>query len=119
MPGVISMDWYGFCFPLLVVKFRRRGRDHSVSVSVDAQRARALSATNWTQPPGQSEGFLRQWCFSATRSRLAPVKEAASTIKQHWDGVLRKIDCATRSAQSGQRQTTHNSAMTKEGGGGL
>ena len=73
----------------------------------------------WTRPPEQSEGFLTQWCFSATRSRLAPVKEAASTIKQHWDGVLRKIDCATRSAQSGQQQTTGNSAWPHEGGGCL
>jgi hypothetical protein len=33
------------------------------------------------------------WCvhpyFWATHSRLEPVKEAAYTIKRHWDGVLR------------------------------
>jgi transposase len=37
-----------------------------------------------------SEPFLKKWYFwAATHSRLQPIKEAAYTIKRHWDGVLR------------------------------
>jgi transposase len=36
-----------------------------------------------------SEPFLKNWYFWATHSRLQPIKEAAYTIKRHWDGVLR------------------------------
>lgn len=34
------------------------------------------------------EKLLKKWYFWATHSRLAPIKEAAYTIKNHWDGVL-------------------------------
>ena len=34
------------------------------------------------------EGLLNKWYFWATHSRLEPIKEAAYTIKNHWDGVL-------------------------------
>ena len=37
----------------------------------------------------QSEAYLKKWYFWATRSRLEPIKQAAYTIKRHWDGVLR------------------------------
>ena len=43
----------------------------------------------WTQPAEEAEAFLRQWFFWATHSRLPPMREAAYTIKRHWDGVLR------------------------------
>lgn len=42
----------------------------------------------WLQPPDKAEAFLKKWYFWATHSRLEPVKEAAYTIKRHWDGVL-------------------------------
>jgi transposase len=42
----------------------------------------------WLQPPDQAERFLKKWYFWATHSRIEPVKEAAYTIKRHWDGVL-------------------------------
>jgi transposase len=38
------------------------------------------------------EGFeraLKKWYFWATHSRIEPIKEAAKTIKRHWDGVIR------------------------------
>jgi len=41
------------------------------------------------QPTEQAEAFLKKWYFWATHSRLEPIKEAAYTIKRHWDGVLR------------------------------
>ena len=31
----------------------------------------------------------REWFFWTTHSRLQPMREAAYTIKRHWDGVLR------------------------------
>ena len=37
-------------------------------------------------------GFLKKWYFWATHSRLAPMIEAARTIKHHWDGILRWFD---------------------------
>jgi len=42
----------------------------------------------WLQPPDQAEHFLNKWYFWATHSRIEPIKEAAYTIKRHWDGVL-------------------------------
>ena len=40
------------------------------------------------QPPDEAEVFLKKWYFWATHSRLEPIKEAAYTIKRHWNGVL-------------------------------
>jgi transposase len=33
--------------------------------------------------------LLKKWYFWATHSRLEPIKEAAYTIKRHWDGVVK------------------------------
>ena len=38
------------------------------------------------------EKLLKKWYFWATHSRLEPVKEAAYSIKRHWDGVLNWFD---------------------------
>jgi len=43
----------------------------------------------YQQPPETAEAFLKKWYFWATHSRLEPIKQAAYTIKRHWDGVLR------------------------------
>lgn len=43
----------------------------------------------WNQPLQEAETFLKRWYFWATHSRLEPMKEAAYTIKRHWDGILR------------------------------
>jgi len=44
----------------------------------------------------QFESLLKKWYFWATHSRIESIKEAAYTIRNHWDGVLRwkrsKID---------------------------
>ena len=34
------------------------------------------------------EWLLKKWFFWATHSRLEPIKQAAYTIKRHWDGVV-------------------------------
>ena len=33
--------------------------------------------------------FLKNWYFWATHCRLAPMIDAARTVKHHWDGILR------------------------------
>jgi transposase len=43
----------------------------------------------WNQPVQKAEAFLKKWYFWATHSRLEPIKEAAYTMKRHWDGILR------------------------------
>ncbi len=43
----------------------------------------------FTQAPEMAEAYLKKWYFWATHSRLEPIKQAAYTIKRHWDGVLR------------------------------
>ena len=43
----------------------------------------------FNQPPQLAEAYLKKWYFWATHSRLEPIKQAAYTIKRHWDGVLR------------------------------
>lgn len=43
----------------------------------------------YQQPLETAEAFLSKWYFWATHSRLEPIKKAAYTIKNHWDGVLR------------------------------
>jgi len=42
----------------------------------------------WNQPLEQAEGFLKKWYYWATHSRIEPIKEAAYTIKRHWNGVM-------------------------------
>lgn len=34
------------------------------------------------------ETMLKKWYFWATHSRMEPMKEAAYTIKAHWDGIV-------------------------------
>jgi len=36
--------------------------------------------------------YLKKWYFWATHSRLEPIKEAAYTIKRHWDGIIKWFD---------------------------
>lgn len=43
----------------------------------------------FNQPPELAEAFLNKWYFWATHSRLEPIKQAAYTVKRHWDGILR------------------------------
>jgi len=43
----------------------------------------------YRQPAETAEAFLKKWYFWATHSRLEPVKNAAFTIKRHWNGILR------------------------------
>lgn len=42
----------------------------------------------FSQSPQTAEAFLKKWYFWATHSRLEPIKEAAHTIKLHWNGIL-------------------------------
>jgi transposase len=43
----------------------------------------------WEWPEAASAGLhLKAWCSWAARSRLAPFKKLAQTLKNHWDGIL-------------------------------
>jgi len=33
--------------------------------------------------------YLNKWYYWATHSRLKPIKEAAYTVKRHWDGIVK------------------------------
>ena len=39
----------------------------------------------------EAEPLLKHWYFRATHSRIAPMIEAAKTLKKHWAGVLRRF----------------------------
>ena len=41
------------------------------------------------QPAALAEDYLDRWYRGAIRSRLAPIKDFAYTVGEHWDGVLR------------------------------
>jgi transposase len=69
-----------------------------------------------------AEDYLKKWYFWATHSRIAPVVDAAKTIKAHWygiinyagtkitNGVLEGINSVVQSAKSSARgfRTTKN-----------
>lgn len=40
------------------------------------------------QTEEQFERLLKKWYFWATHSRIEPIKQAAYTIRRHWEGVL-------------------------------
>ena len=40
----------------------------------------------------EAEGALNRWYSWAIRSRLEPMKEAARTVRRHWDGILSWFD---------------------------
>ena len=86
------------------------------------------------QAPGQAEAFLKRWYFWATHCRLEPMKQAAATIKRHWDGILRwftsrisngileganSLIQAARSRARGYRSTKNLIAMIYLLGAGL
>jgi transposase len=43
----------------------------------------------FNMPADVASGILKKWYFWATHSRLQPMIQAARTIKNHWNGVLR------------------------------
>jgi transposase len=42
----------------------------------------------YAQSKQDFEKLLKKWYFWATHSKLEPIKQAAYTIKKHWDGIL-------------------------------
>lgn len=53
-----------------------------------AYRIRLSLRDFWNQPESMAEDYLKRWYFWATHSRLEPVKQAAYTIKRHWEGIV-------------------------------
>lgn len=46
----------------------------------------------FNMPADIASGLLKKWYFWATHSRLQPMIQAARTIKNYWNGVLRWFD---------------------------
>ncbi|MGC9457987.1 MAG: ISL3 family transposase [Halothiobacillaceae bacterium] len=42
--------------------------------------------------PAQADALLTAWCRWARRSRLAPFKKLALTLREHWQGLLNGFD---------------------------
>jgi len=45
----------------------------------------------WNQSKRWANDYLRRWYFWATHCRLEPIKQAAYTIRRHWEGILRFV----------------------------
>ena len=54
-----------------------------------ALRLRESFQDFFEQPPELAGAYLQRWYFWATHSRLAPLIEAARTIRAHQEGILR------------------------------
>jgi len=92
-----------------------------------AYRWRLAFDAFFDQPSAVAEEYLDRWYRGAIRSRLAPIKDFAYTVGEHWDGVLRwhttrisngvleginsLVQAAKRRAR-GYRTTTNLIAMT-------
>jgi len=78
----------------LTVKERHKKEELQLS-KLNHRLFRALSLREtfqqiYTAPNTISfEQLLKKWYYWATHSRLEPMKQVASTIKKHWDGILR------------------------------
>jgi transposase len=81
-------------------------------------RAMALRESlqeTWEWPgPATAQMHLKAWCSWAMRSRLAPFKKLAQTVKSHWDGILayfpQRITSAAIEAINGIIQTARRRA---------
>ncbi len=75
---------------------QRELRDSLANSNLKTARAYQIRLTFqelYEQPSRETaEAFLKKWYFWATHSRLPPMIEAARTVKQHWDGILRWFD---------------------------
>ncbi len=73
---------------------------HRTLKTVRAYHIRLNVQEFWTQPAEEADAFLHQWFFWATHSRLQPMREAAYTIKRHWDGCSVGLPHTSRPAFS-------------------
>jgi transposase len=81
-------------------------------------RAMALRESlqdTWQWPgPASAALHLKSWCAWAARSRLAPFRKLAWTIKTHWDGILaffpHRVTSAAIEAINGIIQTARRRA---------
>lgn len=77
----------------LTGKQRQTRKDLSIS-KLNLKSIRALHIRENFQEIYKAESFqefealLKKWYFWATHSRLEPIKQAAHSIRNHWDGVL-------------------------------
>jgi transposase len=57
--------------------------------TVRAYHMRLNSQDIWALTTRTAERFLEDWCGWVARIRLDPMVRVATTIRDHWDGVLR------------------------------
>jgi transposase len=69
--------------------FERLRFSHLATVRATHMRSVFQDIMGCYRPIEDAEGLLKQWYFWATHSRIAPLIQAAKTIKRHWAGVLR------------------------------
>jgi transposase len=56
----------------------------------EAYRLKETFRDLYRQPDAQAgRGFLKAWITMAKNSRLAPMRKAAQTVREHWKGILR------------------------------
>lgn len=70
---------------------QRRDLDELLKLPLRTARAYSLSQALdvfWELPAPQAEAYLYHWFWRATHSRLAPMRQAAHTIRSHWEGVV-------------------------------
>ncbi len=53
-----------------------------------AWRIRESLRDFWNQPEEDAEKYLKKWYFWATHCRIYAIKNAAYTIKKHWEGII-------------------------------
>ena len=65
------------------------------SIAVKTSRAWAIKESFrdiWSCTTEEdAEAFFKKWFWWATHSRLEPIRQAAHTIKNHWEGVVNAI----------------------------
>lgn len=78
-----------------LTKTQKANKDKLLLSGLNLKSIRALNIRESFQQiyqAGSLEDFkmlLKRWYYWATHSQLAPMKKAANTIKNHWDGIMR------------------------------
>jgi transposase len=66
----------------------------------------------------EAEPLLEQWYSWARRCRLAPIKQVAKTIKDHWQGILNAFDSRLTNGRVEAANSTIQAAKAKARGYG-
>jgi transposase len=56
--------------------------------TVEAYNLRIEFQKLWDQPTHKAQKFLKKWYDRALNSGMEPIRQFASTLEQHWEGVI-------------------------------